>query len=97
METLTTKEKPLPRLSFNQVQVLVHWAKNNHGRLTEVNRFKPHIQRRSTRALKDRNLVEFNPLFGTYHPTRSGEQALADHGYSTAGDWLGSNHPRKYR
>lgn len=87
----------MPRLSFHQVQMLVHWAKSNHGKLSEVNRFKPHIQRRSTRALKDRNLIEFNPLFGTYTPTSSGETALDDHGYERDGTWRGSNQPRRYQ
>lgn len=85
------------RLSFNQKEVLAHCAKVNHGRAVEVYRFPKHIQRRSIRALKARNLIEFNPLFGTHCPTSHGERALAEHGYEADGSWRGSNQPRRYR
>lgn len=87
----------MARLSYNMVQTLAHWAKVNHGRVTEIHRFKPHLERRSIRALKARNLLVFNPLFGTYNPTSHGEQALVEHGFSASGDWQGSNQPRKYQ
>lgn len=85
------------KLSYHMIQTLAHWARRNHGRTTDIRRFKPHIERRSIRALKSRNLLEFNPLFGTFQPTSHGEEVLTDHGFSAAGEWQGSNQPRKYR
>lgn len=85
------------KLSFHQIELLAHYARHNYGKCYEVHRFKPHIARRSVRALKDKNLLIFNPLFGTYTPTSHGERALIEHGYSVKGEWQGSNQPRKYR
>ena len=76
----------MARLSYHMVQMLAHWAKVNHGRGVEIHRFKPHIERRSIKALKARNLLAFNPMFGTYEPTSHGERALIAHGFSVAGD-----------
>lgn len=83
---LRTGRVLVARLSYNMVQVLAHWAKVNHGRGSEIHRFKPHIERRSIRALKARNLLVFNPLFGTYSPTSHGERALIEHGFSVSGE-----------
>lgn len=87
----------MARLSWHQVQYLAFTARWNHGREHAVHCFKRHIDLRCIVALKRRNLIEFNPLFGKFNPTGHGERALMDHGYSTAGQWQGSNEPRKYR
>lgn len=74
------------KLSYHMRETLAHWARVNHGRSGEIHRFPPHIERRSIRALKARNLLEYNPLFGTYNPTSHGETALILCGYSPSGE-----------
>lgn len=86
----------MPRLSWNQIQVLAHAARWNYGREANIYRFKRHIDARSIRVLIARNLLEFNPLFGRFNPTPSGEKVLVDHGFNVAGQWQGSNSPGRH-
>ena len=87
----------MARLSFHMIQTLVHKTRASHGRGAEVHRFKRHIELRSIRALKARDLIKFDEDLLMYRPTPKGEVALVEHGFSSVGEWLGSNHPRKYR